>query len=450
MRPLPKGDGRYARLFRNRAYVRVFSAGLGSVAGQAVTAVCLVWIVYQSTGSALDVGLLGASNVVAAILFSVFTGAWVDRHDRRLLMVLSDLSRAAAMGFVALEMWLRGFDLVSILVAYAIVGAFSTLFNPAEQALVPAIVGDVDVASANGLVRSSRSTLQFVGTAIAGLMIVTLGGTAGLAVNALTFLLSGALILGVRVPAGGLARSGPRPAGAGYFSEVRDGFRWLWRAKGFLQLTFSATFFNFCSDLVLTFLVIFATLTLHGSALVYAFLLAALVAGGALGALLVGPTRAERWAGRAWVVPYGVASGGVWLILVLFPSVPVALGVLFVFGALSGFAGTAWLTGAQLLVPTEMQGRYFGIDNLGSIVILPIAEIGGAFLVMAYGIGPTYLAVALIWIASGIVFLAPRALWNLGYRPGDPGAPLRTDEGREGPYELRPSRRPVGRQKGTQ
>ena len=428
MPELLASSGRYSRLLRNPAYLRIFTAGLGSVAGQAVAAVCLVWVVYESTGSALDVGLLGASYLVASILFSVFTGAWVDRYDRRRLMILSDFSRALAMGLVVADLVLRGFDLLPVLVAYAAVGAFSTLFNPAEQALVPALVDGGDVANANGLVRSSRSTLQFVGTSVAGALIVTLGGTAGIAVNALTFLLSGTLLLGLRVPATGAARSHPTRTRTSYFSEVQAGFRWLWRAKGFFQLTISATFFNFCSSVIFTFLVIFATGVLHGSALVYAFLLAAVVAGGAIGALLVGPTHGERWAGRAWVVPYGAASGGAALVLALVPTVPVALGALFVIGILSGYAGTAWLTAAQLLVPTEMLGRYFGIDNLGSIVILPIAEIGGAFLVTAYGVGLTYLAVALVWILTGLAFLAPRAMWNLGYRPGDPRATLRTGD----------------------
>ena len=423
----PVRSRRYSRLLRNPAYLRIFSAGLGSVAGQAVASVCLVWVVYASTGSALDVGLLGASYLVTSIVFSVFTGAWVDRYDRRRLMILSDFARAAAMGLVVVDLVLRGFDLLPILVAYAVVGAFSTLFNPAEQAIVPALVDADDVANANGLVRSSRSTLQFVGTSVAGALIVTLGGTAGVAVNALTFVLSGTLLLGLHVPAAGLSRSRPTPPRASYFSEIRAGFRWLWRAKGFFQLTISAMFFNFCSALIFTFLVVFATGVLHGSALVYAFLLAAVVAGGAVGALLVGPTHGQRWAGRAWVVPYGAASGGATLVFVLLPTVPVALGALFAIGVLSGYAGTAWLTAAQLLVPTEMQGRYFGIDNLGSIVILPIAEIGGAFLVTAYGIGPTYLAVAVFWILAGLVFLAPRAMWNLGYRPEDPRATLRTD-----------------------
>jgi MFS transporter, DHA3 family, macrolide efflux protein len=417
---------KYSRLLRNAAYLRVFTAGLGSIAGQSIASICLVWIVFESTHSAIDVGALGASYVIAAIAFSVFTGAWVDRFDRRRLMILSDFSRAVAMTVVVVVLELRGFNLLTVLVAYAVVGAFYTLFNPAEQALVPALVASSDIANANGLVRSSRSTLQFVGTAIAGVIIVTLGGVAGIAANAATFAVSGALLLGLRVPSAGLGRSHPPRTRTGFFRDVQDGFRWLWRAKGFLQLTISATFFNFCWSLIGTFVVIFATEVLHGSALFYALLLASEVAGGAIGALLVGPTHGERWAGRAWVVPYGAASGAVALALALFPSAPVALAALFGIGVLAGYAGTAWLTAAQLLVPTDMQGRYFGIDNLGSIVILPIAEIGGAFIITAYGIETTYLAVAVVWIVAGLVFLAPRALWNLGYRPREPEAALRS------------------------
>jgi MFS family permease len=109
--------------------------------------------------------------------------------------------------------------------------------------------------------------------------------------------------------------------------------------------------------------------------------------------------------------------------------VPVAIVVLFLIGALSGFAGTAWLTAAQLLVPTEMQGRYFGIDSLGSVVILPLSQIGGALLIEAYGTRTTYLFAAVLWVLAGAVFLVPRALWHLGVRPGEPLTSRIDDDG---------------------
>ncbi|HTP56585.1 MAG TPA: MFS transporter [Thermoplasmata archaeon] len=424
--PGGRSDSTYGRLFRNPSFLRVFSAGLGSVAGSSITGVCLVWIVYTDTRSALDVALLGVSWLAAGILFSVLGGAWADRYDRRRLMVLADYARAAALGGIVVLLDLDRFELLPILAAYFVVGAFTTVFNPAEQAIVPSIVPAELVADANGLVRSSRSAFQFVGASVAGLLIVTLGPVVGVGANAVTFLLSGSILLGMR--AGAVpARPGVAAAAPSYFREVREGFRWLARATGFLQLTISATFFNFCYALVGTFLVIFATAVLHGSALVYALLLAVEVAGSAVGALLVGRTGAVRWAGRAWVVPYGAASAAVVLALVEWPVVPVALAALFALGLLAGFAGTAWLTAAQLLVPTEVQGRYFGIDSLGSIAILPAAQIGGAFLIVAYGVRETYLLAGILWLIAGLGFVLPRALWNLGYRPSPADPTPRSD-----------------------
>ncbi len=409
----------YRRLVRNRDYLRVFTAGLGSTAGQAISGVCLVWIVYVDTRSALDVAFLGTAFLLAAMLFSTLGGTLVDRYDRRRLMIVSDLARGAALLAVVLALASRGFDLPVIVAAYAVVGAFTVVFNPAEQAIVPALVGAHDVADANGLVRSSRSTLQFVGASVGGVLIVTIGSVWGVAINAATFALSAALLTGMRVPPMPVPERAPavRP---GYVADLREGFAWLWRARAFFQLTMSAMFFNFSANVIETFLVVYSTVLLHGSALVFAALLAATVAGNAIGALLVGRTGAVRYAGKAWVVPYGVVSGVFALVLSLVPVVGVAIAVVFALGILGGFAGTAWLTAAQLLVPTEMQGRYFGIDQLGSVAILPAAQIGGALLITAYGIQSTYLAAAIFWVVAGLAFLAPRALWTMGVDPGRP------------------------------
>jgi len=428
---IDSGRGTYAELLRNANYLRVFTAGLGSVAGSAIASVCVVWVVAERTGSALDVGLLATSWVASSLVFSVFGGTLVDRYDRRRLMILSDAARAAAMGVVTVELAVRGFDLATLLGAYAVVGAFTTVFMPAEQALLPRLVPAAQVADANGLVRSSRSALQFTGSAIAGGLLVTVGPVAGLAANVLTFALSAALLTGMRLArTPGAVPTAPRTS---YLADIASGFRWLGSATGFLQLTVSATFFNFFFTVVSTFLVFYAALVLHGGALQYAGLLAAEVAGGGLGSLLVGRVGAVRWAGPAWTIPYGAVSGAVVVTLALWPSFPVALLALFALGALGGFAGTAWLTAAQLLVPPEMQGRYFGVDNLGSIAILPAAQLGGAVLITVYGTRATFLLVGILWVIAGVGFLAPRSLRRLGYPgPSTPAVSLRTADGAAG------------------
>lgn len=339
----PAARGAYRALLSNANYLRVFSAGLGSVAGSAIASVCLIWLVAVRTGSALDVGSLAAASVGAALVFSVFGGALVDRYDRRRLMILSDVARAIATGGVAVELAFGRFNLPSLLAAYAVVGAFSVLFNPAEQALVPRLVPGPAVADANGLVRSSRSALQFVGTALGGVLLLSVGAAWGVAANAATFL-SAALLTGMH-----LAPESPRRPGTvlpSDFADIAAGFRWLGRATGFLQLTASATVFNFCWGVVGTFFVFFATRNLHANAFGYAVLLGMEVLGSAVGALLVGRTGAVRWTGLAWTLPYGALCGAVVVALALWPSFPLAVAAMLALGALAGFAGTAWLSGA--------------------------------------------------------------------------------------------------------
>lgn len=295
------------------------------------------------------------------------------------------------------------------------------MFNPAEQSYLPAFVPGSKLPDANGLVRSSRNAAGFVGASVGGGLIVTLGSVAGVAFMGATFLLSGALIYRIAVAqrSGSSAPSALR-RGTRFLGELHEGFRWLYRSTGLFQLTVSATFFNFFATVSGTFLVFYAADLLHGSALVYAGLLATDVAGNGLGALLVGRVGAVRWAGLAWVVPHGVVSGGLLILLARFPFLELALTIAFVMGLSNGFAGTTWLTAAQLLVPTEMQGRYFGIDGLGSWVIIPVGTILGGVLVEAWGVGTTYLISGAGWFLVGLAFLLPRSLRRLGYPASRP------------------------------
>lgn len=395
---------------------KLFVAGLASSSGGAVTAVCLLWIVFASTRSPVDVGLVGASELLAGVVFSLIGGALVDRYDRRNLMVVSDFVRAGTVGGLALYLQLWGFSLGVILAAAFVVGTFTTVFNPAQQTVVPAVVGPELVADANGLVRSAQGGTSLAGASAGGLLIVTVGPVAGLGYNAVTFLISGILIasLALSPAARHPGRTGPAHS---FLADVAEGFRWLRGAVGLLQLTISAMFFNFFSTIVGAFLVVYATLALHGTGVVFGLLLAVQVGAQGIGSLAVGRTGATRWAGRAWVVFYGVISPGAAIGLALFPTPWVAGVLLALIGFCGGFAGTAWLSAAQLAVPSEMQGRYFGVDGLGSWAIIPAAQIGGGFLIAALGITSTYLLAGIVWLALGAVFLVPSALAQWGYPP---------------------------------
>ncbi|HZY93181.1 MAG TPA: MFS transporter [Thermoplasmata archaeon] len=411
----PRG---YASLLRNRDFLKLFSAGVGSVLGGSIAQVCLVWLIFTATHSAIDIAYFGVVGTVAGVAFSLVGGTLVDRYDRRRLMILADFARAVATAGLLVVLLVSGFNLLAILLEEFVVSAFSVLFNPAEQSFLPALVTAESLPDANGLVRSSRNAAGFLGASAGGLLIVSVGSVPGVGALAAAFVASGLLIsLIARRPSPGTDPTSSTAPRGHFLTDLREGFAWLYSSRGLFQLTILATFFNFFSTIFGTFLVFYSAELLHGNALVYASLLAASVAGSGIGALLVGRLRAVRYAGKAWVLPYGVASAGCVLLLTSFPSVFLAVPLNFLLGLCGGFAGTAWLTAAQLLVPSEMQGRYFGIDGLGSWVILPLGTILGGLLVATMGVGNTYLLAGAGWMLAGLLFLVPRALWRLGYPP---------------------------------
>jgi MFS family permease len=392
----------------------VLLAGVASLLGTAVADLCLTWLIFTSTGSALDVGYFGASALIGGVAFSLVGGTLADRHDRRRLMVAADLGRAAAVGALFVDLELFGFQLGAVLVAAFVLAALNTLFQPAEQAAIPQLVAGPEVGAANAVVRSSRGAAGFVGAAVGGVVLVAAGPAVGVGVNVVTFTASALLLWGLVLPATPGAGSEERPS---LLRETREGMAYLRRELGLLLLTISATFLNFFQVIVGAFLVVYVTLLLHGSALLFGGVVGAELLGSMLGAYLAARVRSEHWAGKAWVYAYGVGGGICALLLGLVPPLPVVLAVVFLLGLLGTFAGTSWLTAAQRYVPTEMQGRYFGIDNLGSIAILPVGLLAGGWLIEHYQVGPTYLATGIVWLAVGLLFLLPRSLNRWGSAP---------------------------------
>lgn len=399
---------------RNARYVRLLLAGIASQSGSAIASVALLWLAYTTTGSALVVAAVGVATLAGSIGLSLPAGVWVDRYDRRRLMILSDLVRAAAMAGLAATIALAGFYLPAVLALTVVVSGASVVFQPAEQTLVPSLVAPDELADANALLRSSREVVALVGASVGGLLLVVLHGELSFAYNALTFVASAALVYAVR-PLGAVAPPEvARAARPAMGEEIAAGFRWLVRkAPGLFELSLSALAMNFFYTLVTAFLVIYVATQLHLSAAGYGLFLAVGAAGSIGGSLLVARTRAVARVGRSWILGYGLATGATTVVLALTHDLPLAL-LFFAVGATTGsLAGNAWLTAAQSIVPTELQGRYFALDGLLSWIALPAAEIVGGLVIGRWGIATAFLVAGVGLVASGAVALLGRSLWRL-------------------------------------
>ena len=407
-------------VLHNKNFARLFSAGATSTAGFAIGQVALTWIVWSKTSSSLDVAYIGVSFIAAAVIFSLAAGALVDRHERRKLMVLSDLIRAGTLAVLVAFLLVFGFDLLSILLVAFVLGSFTTLFQPAERALTPEVVGSEQIAHANALVQTSTSVIQFASnTAGAGIIALT-GVVAAFGLNTITFIISAVLISGIvgfsgkKLPAGG-GTTKKRPS---MVEDVRDGFRYIGQNRALLELTLSAGIGNFFLSMVYQFFVVYAGVMLKGGVLVYGVVSGLFALGWAPGAFISARFRTVRYAGKIWIFA-GVIEGACVVGLALLPYLIPAFTLAFTMGLLLGLTNTTWLTAVQLIVPTEMQGRYFGLDQLGSFAVIPVGQVLGGVIIAASGVVPDF-AIAGIGTAAGAgLFIFSPYLRNLGWKSPD-------------------------------
>ncbi|MGP8074977.1 MAG: MFS transporter [Thermoplasmata archaeon] len=401
----------------NPRFTRLWSARVVSRFGSALSYVVLIWLTYAETGSSLAVAYVGLAEFIPTVAVGLFSGALVDRFDRRRVIVLSVLGRSAAMGGLVVTLELFGFRLPFILLASVVFSILATFFGPGSQALLPEIVPRDSLADANGLFESSEAIVGIVGSSLAGVFIVIVGAVPSLGIDAASYLVAAlfiALIGGTSV-----SRAPPvdRPSLLG---EVREGLAYLRRALGLLEVTVAALVLNFWFAFVLTFLVIYTTELLHGSAVVFGALETLIAGGWGIGGLLVGRLRLTRYTGRLWVYSAFVEGGAI-VAMVLVPRLAVAVPLFLAVGILQGVLNVAGSSTVQAVVPERLQGRYFATENMVSFAAIPAAQIAGGVLILLHGISFTFLLAGVGSLATGGCLVWLKDLRRFGYDPRPPG-----------------------------
>ena len=191
-------------------YRRVWAAQAISDLGDGLTNLTLFLVVLRLTGSTAAIALMAIALAVPTIVVGPIAGVFVDRWDRRRIMLASDLLRAAiVLGFILVGSADRLPLLYLLAIAHATVGTF---FGPARMALVPRIVPAPGLMTANSLAQMTRVIAGVVGSSLAGVIAGVAAVTwPAFVADAATFVASFILVLGVRTSARPEAASAGQP-----------------------------------------------------------------------------------------------------------------------------------------------------------------------------------------------------------------------------------------------
>jgi MFS family permease len=399
------------RALKRRDFLLLWTGQTVSRIGDFAYEVIIAWWVLQETGSAAIMSSVLIVSFLPVALFTVVGGVLVDRQPRARVMVAADLARALLVLGMAYLAWSDQFSLWAVYVLGIVIGSIDAFFQPAAFALVPEIVPEEDLPSANALTSMSFQLGRVVGPPIGGLVTAIGGVTFGLLLNGASFLVGGLLLAPLLV--GARAPERDDGAEAGWWPETRGGFQMVWRDPvlrlGVFANTLAAAMLVGPFMVALPFL---AAERFGNDATAYGLLLAVFPVGFLLGSLWAG--RQETLRRPGWLLFGGTAIGGLALALFGFP-LPAA--VIVAAALINGFgleiATQAWTLIMQQRAPAERLGRLASISELGFWLLTPVSMAAAGFLADRFGAGVTFFFGGVGAAAVSLLALGSRVFWEL-------------------------------------
>ncbi len=391
-------------LLRNRDFALLWTGGLVSVAGDWILYAALPFYVYERTGSTIATAGMIVAALAPAVFLGSIAGVFVDRWDRKRVLVAGNLLQAAVVVLLLaapFEGWL--WIVFAVAAAQSAVAAFS---QPAESALLPTLVDEERLLAANALNALNNRLARLAGLPIGAALYGLLGLRGVVLVDCASFLLAALLIAAIasrRVPREAVGEDAGS-AWTTFWAEWRAGLQLVRRDRTIAILFLVFGLMTFGGTMLDPLTVAWVRDVLGEGPEVFAWLLTAHAAAGIAGTLVVGrhgsgldPATLIGWSSVAVAVALAVRHN--------VPSVPLALGLTAFAGVTSVISNVGVETLAQRAVSEEFRGRVFGSLGATLGLLSLLGATAGGTLAEVVGIVPMLNAATVLIALSGVVAL---------------------------------------------
>lgn len=343
-------------ILRRRNYSLLWFGQLISTIGDWVLFIALPFYIFDLTGSTLATGLMFIAETLPRLFLGSIAGVFVDRWDRKRIMIVSDILRALVLLVIVFArspewVWL-------IYLAAFLQSTIGQFFGPAKSAIIPQLVSSEELLSANSLNGLSDGLTRLGGAALGGALMAAFGVTIVVLIDSASFLLSALMIALITVPAITQHPSNedaPRAALARVWHELVEGLR-LVKDERLVAAVFTVFGITMVAEGILdVLLVAFVKQVLGVGALEFGWIITAQGIGGIAGGIIFAqlgkslqPTRLIMLG--AW------ATGLIFLAIVNFPMLLLAI----VLVSLIGVAIMAWIISIETLLQSNVADRYRG------------------------------------------------------------------------------------------
>ena len=388
---------------RNRNFFLLWSGGLISMIGTWMLLAALPFYIYQVTGSALATSGLLMAYLAPGVLFGSVAGVFVDRWDRKRVLVVGNLIQAAIIPLLLL-VDANGWIWLIYVVAFA-ESTVNQFLGPAENALLPTLVDEEHLVSANSLNALNDNLARIAGAALGGVLLGLVGFRNVVIADALSFVSAALLIAFVVAP----------KAQAAAAAAAADVSRWLqvWREwigglrlvaeDNILRNLFIVIGVALFGDAILSaLLAVFAQDVAGFTAADYGWVLTARGIGGIVGAVVIAQV-GPRLSSSILITGGLILSGLAILVMVAVPTVTVVIGLM----VLGGPAFMAWIISMQTVMQQSTEdsyrGRIFGAYSTTSTILMFVGAGLAGFMADSLGSSLLMAAAAAIYVVAGVL-----------------------------------------------
>jgi len=387
------------RALRHRNYRLFFCGQSISLVGTWMQQVALAWLVYRLTNSPLLLGIVGFAGQIPTFLFSPFAGVFADRHNRRKMLVITQILALAQALILSLLILTGNIQVWQIITLSVVLGIINSFDIPIRQAFTVEMIEDrEDLGNAIALNSSLVNAARLIGPSIAGILIATVGEGICFLLNAVSYIPAIASLLAMRV-----SEKKARPQPRHILLELRDGFSYAFNffpIKMILLLLALVSLMGVPYQLLMP---VFARDIFHGGPQTLGFLVAMSGLGALAGAIYLAARRSVL--GLNKIIAFTAGLFGISIIAFSFSR---ALWVSMLILLFSGFGMMVQMASSntvlQTIVDEDMRGRVMSFYTMAFMGMAPFGSLLAGSLAHSVGAPGTVLIGGISCIIGSLIF----------------------------------------------
>jgi MFS family permease len=398
-------DSRGWRLVKTRDFGLLWWGQVTSQVGEGLNKVALLWFVYELTGSALMIAMVGLLQTIPPLVFGPLIGVYLDRLPKKKVMVWVDLIRTVMTFLIPALYGLGLLNLEGLYILIFLTSMVSTVFGPALVSAVPLLVRRSELVSANALIQGTNNIGILLGPAVSGILIAMIGAQHVLYVNAATFLISALCLIPIRITE--TLRQTPEDSAlpGSVLRDLAVGFRFVFgdRSTVFLLVIISALY-NLGASAFIFVLPVYAKELLHVGPVQLGWLWSALG---------IGMLSASSWLAlqgkndvqsRMHILVRGTTMGGLAVCsLSLLESPFIAAAFVTLVGAGAAVLNPVVWALLQEITPSHLMGRVLTTFSTGSMAAAMVGMSGFGWVADAIGPAASLIGLGLVLLLTACV-----------------------------------------------